>query len=157
MSQAFAEIRHFRKCLGNSGNAWTSLNCLGISRNAQAVAEIGNQLYLIYNIQNLGKGTPQNLILKLNQANLTLPNLNATCNWGQLFTCPNRGFHPQAPILVPNEAMSFFHNCLGISGNAWDLNTIYFTPFHFWEMAKHSKQTYRSTFYYSNFLKFVFN
>jgi len=34
MSQAFAEIRHFRKCLGNSGNAWNSLNCLGISGNA---------------------------------------------------------------------------------------------------------------------------
>jgi len=34
VSQAFAEIRHFRKCLGNSGNAWSSLNCLGISRNA---------------------------------------------------------------------------------------------------------------------------
>jgi len=31
MSQAFAEIRHFRKCLGNSGNAWIFLNCLGIS------------------------------------------------------------------------------------------------------------------------------
>jgi hypothetical protein len=34
MSQAFAEIRHFRKCLGNSRNAWSSLNCLGISGNA---------------------------------------------------------------------------------------------------------------------------
>jgi len=34
MSQAFAEIRHFRKCLGNSGNAWCFLNCLGISGNA---------------------------------------------------------------------------------------------------------------------------
>jgi len=41
------------------------------------------------------------------------------------------------PILIFNEAMSFFCNCLGISGNAGDLNTIYFTPFHFWEMAKH--------------------
>jgi len=39
VSQAFAEIRHFRKCLGNSGNAWTSLNCLGISR---------NKLYALY-------------------------------------------------------------------------------------------------------------
>jgi len=57
MSQAFAEIRHFRKCLGNSGNAWSSLNCLGIFRNAQAVVVMGNGWYLIYSIQNLGKGT----------------------------------------------------------------------------------------------------
>jgi len=42
---------------GISGNAWSSLNCLGISGNAQAVAGMGNEWYLIYNIQNLGKGT----------------------------------------------------------------------------------------------------
>jgi len=41
MSQAFAEIQDFQKCLGNSVNAWSSLNCLGISGNAQAVAEVG--------------------------------------------------------------------------------------------------------------------
>jgi len=40
MSQAFAEIRHFRKCLGNSGNAWGFLNCLGISRNEISMAFI---------------------------------------------------------------------------------------------------------------------
>jgi hypothetical protein len=56
MSQAFAEIRHFRKYLGNSGNAWCFLNSLGISGN---VAEIGNKLYFIYCIQNLGNGTTQ--------------------------------------------------------------------------------------------------
>ena len=39
MSQGFEEIRHFRKCLGNSGNAWSFHKCLGISRNAQAIAE----------------------------------------------------------------------------------------------------------------------
>jgi hypothetical protein len=33
MLQAFAEIRHFRKCLGNSGNDWVFLNCLGNCRN----------------------------------------------------------------------------------------------------------------------------
>ena len=34
MSQGIAEIGHFRKCLGNSGNAWSYLKCLGISGNA---------------------------------------------------------------------------------------------------------------------------
>ena len=32
VSQGSAEIRHFRKCLGISGNAWVFLNCLGIWR-----------------------------------------------------------------------------------------------------------------------------
>ena len=32
MSQAIEEIRHFRKCLGNSRNAWSFHNCLGICR-----------------------------------------------------------------------------------------------------------------------------
>jgi len=49
----------------------------------------------------------------------------------------SHGLHPLTPIPVPNEAISFFCNCLGISGNAWNLNIIYFTPFHFCEKAKH--------------------
>jgi hypothetical protein len=32
MSQAIAEIRHFRKCLVISGNDWSFLDCLGICR-----------------------------------------------------------------------------------------------------------------------------
>ncbi len=32
MSQAIAEITHFRKCLVISGNVWSFLNCLGIWR-----------------------------------------------------------------------------------------------------------------------------
>jgi hypothetical protein len=54
MSQAFAEIRHFWKCLGNSGNAWCFLNCLGISGNAQAVAE------MVFNLQHSKSGKWQN-------------------------------------------------------------------------------------------------
>jgi len=34
MLQRIPGIRHFRKCLGKSGNAWHSYNCLGISGNA---------------------------------------------------------------------------------------------------------------------------
>jgi hypothetical protein len=51
--QGFAEIRHFCVCLGRFHN------CLGISVIAEAVSDMGNKWYLIYYIQNLGKGTVQ--------------------------------------------------------------------------------------------------
>jgi hypothetical protein len=50
--------RDFRKS-GISGKAWVFLNCLGIYGNAKAVAKMVNEWYLIYYIQNLGKGTTQ--------------------------------------------------------------------------------------------------
>ena len=39
-------------------------------------------------------------------------------------------------------------NFSAIAGNAWDLHTIYFTTFQFWEKATHEKYTY-------NLLKFA--
>ncbi len=59
VSQAFAEIRHFRKCLGNSGKP-------GVSSIAWAFPEMPRQLqkwYLIHYIQNLGNGKTQKSIL----------------------------------------------------------------------------------------------
>ncbi len=60
MSQAFAEIRHFRKCLDNSGNAWIFLNCLGICRkcffdNAQI---LGNGTVIVKNYIKTKLGYP---------------------------------------------------------------------------------------------------
>jgi hypothetical protein len=62
MSQGIPGIRHFRKCLGNSGNAWHSCNCLGNS---------GNLFYLTrFNFWE--KAQHQEIDFKLN---LSLPNL----------------------------------------------------------------------------------
>ncbi len=91
MSQAIAEIRHFRKCLVISRNDWSFLNCLGICR---------KEIYGIFNIKNVKfweKAKSSNTTLKPNQANLTLPNLNATNN----MSFPSRGFHPQTPNPTP--------------------------------------------------------
>ncbi len=129
MSQAFEEMP------GVSSIAQTFLEMPRQLQNNISMAFIMTMLKIWEKAECLKQST-----FALNQVHLTLPNLDATYNWSQLFTWPNRGLYPLTPIPVPKEAMSFFCNYLGISGNAWDLNTIYFTPFHFWEIAKHSSK-----------------
>ncbi len=62
VSQAFAEIKHFRKCRGNSGNAEAIEGILELPRQlrkTQAFLEMPRQLrkFVIDNAQILGNGT----------------------------------------------------------------------------------------------------
>jgi len=79
----------------------------GVSSNAWAFAEIDFSVILLTMFKFWETAQHKKTILKdfkLNYANLTLPNFNATQNWSKLsFLIPNRGFHPLTPNLNPTK------------------------------------------------------
>ncbi len=65
MSQVFAEIWHFRKCLGNSRKAWVFLNCLAMPCHLQ-------KMFFLDNVPFLHSISKKNFIkTKLGYPNLT--------------------------------------------------------------------------------------